>query len=50
MDLEWPTLETNRTLDEYLENVEQIDTIKDFTKLKEKLEEKEKNNNKKNDK
>lgn len=37
MDLERPTLDTDRTLDEYLENVENLDTIEDFNKLKEKL-------------
>lgn len=39
LDLEWPELQTNWNLDEYLEKVEDIDDLEDFKKLKEKLEE-----------
>lgn len=42
LDLEWPELETKWTLDEYLEKVEDIDSVHDFKKLKEKLEQNEK--------
>lgn len=35
LDLEWPTLQTKRTLEEYLENVEEID---DMDELREKLD------------
>ncbi len=44
LDLEWPSLQTEWTLDEYLEKVENIDDDADFKKLKEKWEQNKKDN------
>ena len=52
LDLKRPNIDTDRSLDEYLENVEWVDDVEDFIELKEKIEEeiKEEIKDKKDDK
>ena len=51
LDLKWPNISTDRSLDQYLENVEGIDDIKEFKDFREKIEsEVEKNDTEKDKK